>query len=1185
MKNVISSCGFTKFNRLLLGLILFFAPLLVQVEAYAIINSDKVVWIKQNALITYGGSTQQLQLKLSSAPTSDVTFYANLDTGTYSESPMINVSNGSHTFTTVNWNTPWVISVNAGANSGPSINNSYTFDVTVNGSYDDSSGYYPDPYILPAKVYLPAEDNATVPMAPLGGVLSEGTPATTISGNFSYSPSCSSPVPAINILHSSLQPPEQVTLSSNFPGPSSPLAIPVNFGTQNVNTTMSVIDDDLVEGTHIAKGNYSYSTCISGTPITEIGTNFLITDNDTGVVSVSALDDTATEGAAPVDPGTYRIAIDKANYTGEDLVINYTMSGSAANGTDYTTLSGSVTMPSSANSKYVDVALTPANDGTSESTELATLTIDSLSGPAASLFSIDSGNKTADVSIIDGVSNFPPTDLNIDGNYTDSIAENTASGTDVGTLTSVDPDSSDTHTYSLVSGSGSDDNARFTISGDKLKLNFVPDYETPLDNGDTAGNNTYSVRVRTTDSSNNTYENILIISISNVSEAGFKLIQSATTSIKTSSTISENGGTDTFRVVLNEAPSSNVNFTISSSSVSDATISPSSLTFTTANWNVPQTVTITGVDDQIDRNDTAIVSVAVNDSLSDNNFDPLSDQTIAVTLTDNDVAGVNLTPTSGSVTEGSSTTYNLVLNTQPTSNVAITPNTSSGATSSPATITFTNSNWNIPQAITLNTVDDTLANGTRIITTSHSYSSSDLNYNGLSISDHSLTISDNDIAGVTISNLTSAVTEGSHSNYSVKLNTQPSADVSVSVTTDNSNSTANVSSLTFNSTNWNVPQTVTLNTADNSLIDGIRSTVFSHTTSSGDTNYNSIVVSSHNLTINDNDSASVLVSPLTLSVSEGGLGGSYSVRIGSQPASGKTVIVNVSSDSQSTTSLSSLTFNNSNWNIAQTVTVTAVDDSVIEGNHQSTISHSINSLSTDPNYPTAMSLSTLTANISDNDDDGDGVTLEQENSATSDGDGNGDGILDSIQPQVTSVINPLTQKNTTLVADSVCSTITSMGVIDESSLLSKDNNFSYPVGLNNFSLTCSSQGSSATVKFYYDKVYDTSAWKFRKLNPFTAVFYDITNIVSFGTAIVNGRTVTTASYIVTDGDPITDADGIVNGVIVDPAGPAIEQPNTATGNNLLSNTGQSIVAQVISSIVMIAAALSLRRDKRQKQRS
>src|SRR5262249_8906182 len=58
---------------------------------------------------------------------------------------------------------------------------------------------------------------------------------------------------------------------------------------------------------------------------------------------------------------------------------------------------------------------------------------------------------------------------------------------------------------------------------------------------------------------------------------------------------SESGAKATFTVVLGLQPSANVTIPISSSNTKEGTVSTASLTFTPANWNVPQVVTVTGV--------------------------------------------------------------------------------------------------------------------------------------------------------------------------------------------------------------------------------------------------------------------------------------------------------------------------------------------------------------------------------------------------------------------------------------------------------------------------------------------------------------------------------------------------------------------------------------------------------------
>ena len=86
----------------------------------------------------------------------------------------------------------------------------------------------------------------------------------------------------------------------------------------------------------------------------------------------------------------------------------------------------------------------------------------------------------------------------------------------IGTFSTTDPDVLDTHTYSLVSGSGDDDNGLFNISTDAIAFTSAPDFEAPTDAGDTPNNNTYAVRVQTSDGNGGTFEQAFIITVTDV---------------------------------------------------------------------------------------------------------------------------------------------------------------------------------------------------------------------------------------------------------------------------------------------------------------------------------------------------------------------------------------------------------------------------------------------------------------------------------------------------------------------------------------------------------------------------------------------------------------------------------------------------------------------------------------------
>lgn len=108
----------------------------------------------------------------------------------------------------------------------------------------------------------------------------------------------------------------------------------------------------------------------------------------------------------------------------------------------------------------------------------------------------------------------------------------------------------------------------------------------------------------------------------------------------------EGGGTDIFSVVLNTQPAAEVRINLSSSDPTEATVGPPSLTFTPDDWDEPQTVTVTGADDQradgIQRFSIATASA----SSSDPSYDGIESADVPATNIDDDMrlaAGENHT--------------------------------------------------------------------------------------------------------------------------------------------------------------------------------------------------------------------------------------------------------------------------------------------------------------------------------------------------------------------------------------------------------------------------------------------------------------------------------------------------------------------------------------------------------------
>src|SRR5678815_4381697 len=183
------------------------------------------------------------------------------------------------------------------------------------------------------------------------------------------------------------------------------------------------------------------------------------------------------------------------------------------------------------------------------------------------------------------------------------------------------------------------------------------------------------------------------------------------------------------------------------------TVLPASLTFTAANWNVAQTVTVTGVNDALDDGNIAYTILTAPATSTDLTYNGVDAADVTVTNTDDDAVGITVSPISGPTTEaGGTATFTVVLNSQPTADVTIALSSSdtTEGTVLPATLTFTTVNWNVAQTMTVTGVDDALDDGnvTYTIVTAPA-TSTDVTYNGVNASDVTVINTDNVLITVT----------------------------------------------------------------------------------------------------------------------------------------------------------------------------------------------------------------------------------------------------------------------------------------------------------------------------------------------------------------------------------------------------------------------------------------------------
>ncbi|MCI0684985.1 MAG: hypothetical protein L0Y71_23050 [Gemmataceae bacterium] len=213
---------------------------------------------------------------------------------------------------------------------------------------------------------------------------------------------------------------------------------------------------------------------------------------------------------------------------------------------------------------------------------------------------------------------------------------------------------------------------------------------------------------------------------------------------------SERGGFNVVTVAMTAAPSADVTIPLTSSRPKEGQVSVSSLTFTPANWNVPQQFRVTGQEDCVkDGNQSySVITGPAQSADPAHNGINIPDVSLR-NLDSRRVAGITVRPASGLVTNefGKSATFTIKLNCPPRADVLIPLRSSkiSEGVVSPGFVTFTPANWNVPQTVTVTGVDELRMDGNvsyKIIT--RPAISADGHYRGLNAVDVSVTNRDND---------------------------------------------------------------------------------------------------------------------------------------------------------------------------------------------------------------------------------------------------------------------------------------------------------------------------------------------------------------------------------------------------------------------------------------------------------
>ena len=439
------------------------------------------------------------------------------------------------------------------------------------------------------------------------------------------------------------------------------------------------------------------------------------------------------------------------------------------------------------------------------------------------------------------------------------------------------------------------------------------------------------------------------------------------------------GGTVTVTVTLSENPERTVVIPLMKEELGRAESTdysgvPADVTFNAGETS--KTFTFTATQDNVD-DDGESVKLAFGPNLPSR----VSAGTPAtVSIDDDDGAGVSVSEAALTIGEGSSGTYTIVLDSQPTADVTVTINDPSGntdVTADPADLTFSSSDWSSEKTVTVDAAHDTDAED-ETATVTHTVTSSDTSYSSATANSVIVTVTDNDDPQVTVQFAQAAYTvaEGGTQAVTVRLSADPERTVVIPLTATDQGTTS--------STDYSVPLSVTFNTGELS-----KTITFTATQDADDDDGESVLLGfgtslpagvsasgtvETTVTITDDDVPAVTVSfgAGAYTVPEGGTQ-AVTVRLSADPE--RTVVIPLTATNQGTASPAdytvplSVTFNTGE--LSKTITFTATDDTV-DDDDESVL------LAFGTALPTGVSAgTTATTTVSIDDDDGAGVSVSK----------------------------------------------------------------------------------------------------------------------------------------------------------------------------------------------------------------
>lgn len=302
---------------------------------------------------------------------------------------------------------------------------------------------------------------------------------------------------------------------------------------------------------------------------------------------------------------------------------------------------------------------------------------------------------------------------------------------------------------------------------------------------------------------------------------------------------------------------------------------------------------------------------------------------------------------------GGTAQFSVKLDTQPSANVSVRVRSSNSGegSSSVGSLLFTPENWDQPQVVTVQGIDDAVddddVNYSIIL---DKLKTKDRNFKRQNPEDVSLVNRDNDVAGFIVTPTSGLETteQGGTASFTIRLTSQPTHTVQVRMHSTNIQEGTEPNSRTFNKKNWNQPQTVTITGVNDFIADGDQAyQVVFEPASGSDPKYIGLVPETVSLINRDDDIPGFTVSPMSgLIVNEGGTK-NVTVRLNSQPTEDVRVFIS-GGGSEASVSPQELIFTPRNWTNPQIFTIHGTQDNVQDGDQP--FNFSVQTESVDPVY-------------------------------------------------------------------------------------------------------------------------------------------------------------------------------------------------------------------------------------------